>query len=90
MAKRVKKIYWHLVTGVHPDKSDALTVGDVVGYDEPTTERYGFSQESRGFYVKTRLTLLGSLPANYHEQYPKEASARLDLWKQRAQQSVQA
>jgi hypothetical protein len=83
-----KKMYWHLVTWVHPDASDGFSVGDVVGYDERCTERYGYDPKIKGFCVKTELVCLGSLPADYHEKYPKEASARLELWKQRAQQSA--
>lgn len=88
MAKKGAKMYWHLVTWVHLGANDGFSVGDVVGYEERMTKRYGHSK-IKGFYVKTRLLCLGSLPADYHEMYPKEASARLELWKQRAQQSIQ-
>ena len=88
MAKKGAKIYWHLVTWVRPEETDGFSVGDVVGYEEQTTERYGYDQAAGDFPVKTRLVVLGALPADYHEKYPKEASARLALWKQRAQQSI--
>lgn len=78
-----KKMYWHIVTWASPSSKDGHAVGDVIGYEERTTERYGYSSEDKGFFVKTALAVLGTLPADYHEKYPDEARARLDLWKSR-------
>lgn len=79
-----KRLYWHLVTWVHPDGHGRLSVGDIVGYPEKHISRFGFDAKTKDVCVTTRLLYLGSLPENYREQYPTEAAARLSLWKQRA------
>jgi hypothetical protein len=84
MAKRKDMVVWHIVEWIHSDEyADGMAVGDVVGYEERTSERWEYDREKKGFFIKTKLSVLGILPADYHIKYPEEARARIDLWKKR-------
>lgn len=80
---RKKKMYWHIVTWVHPDakgREHFFTEGEIAGFSEKRTEAYLYDPEAKGFYVAAKFDLLGITPSTYHEEYPLEAIARIDLW----------
>jgi len=87
---RAAKLYWHLVTWVHPDGHGRLSVGDIVGYPERNTARYDLDAKTKDVRVKARVTCMGALPARYREQYPEEAAAVLAYWKERTMAAIAA
>ena len=76
-----KKTFWHIVSFVGSIGESEYKLHQIVGYEEKKTEIYGCDDACKGFSVKAKLAYLGSLPAAYHEDYPEEASSRLDIWR---------
>jgi hypothetical protein len=86
MAKRKQKLYWYLITWTNPDADSKCVpgrVGTVIGLECRKEHWEGMSRAKRDFIPSARLAFLGAVPADYHENYPGEASRRIDLWKAR-------
>jgi hypothetical protein len=86
MAKYPQRLYWHIITWTNPDADPRCVPGDVgavIGLECRKEKWEGRCRDDRGFCPAARLALLGIVPIDYHERYPKEASRRIELWKAR-------